>query len=39
VRTLYPYVGGVGGHRKICQDVSDAGYDGFTVGASSTAAS
>jgi cyclohexanone monooxygenase len=39
VRTLYPYVGGVGGHRKICQDVSDAGYEGFTVGASSTAAS
>ncbi len=31
VRTLYPYVGGVGVFRQTCQDVADNGYEGFTL--------
>jgi len=38
VRTLYPYVGGVGGFRHICQDVADQGYEGFTMAERSAAA-
>jgi cation diffusion facilitator CzcD-associated flavoprotein CzcO len=30
-RTLYPYVGGVGGHAQICQEVREKGYEGFTL--------
>ncbi|WP_433505530.1 flavin-containing monooxygenase [Pseudonocardia halophobica] len=28
-RNLYPYVGGVGNYRKICEEVAAHGYDGF----------
>ena len=31
VRTLYPYVGGVGVFRDTCQQVADNGYEGFTL--------
>jgi cation diffusion facilitator CzcD-associated flavoprotein CzcO len=31
VRTLYPYVGGVGAFRETCQQVADNGYEGFTL--------
>jgi len=30
-RTLYPYVGGVGAFRTICQGVADQGYQGMTL--------
>ena len=30
-RTLYPYVGGVGNFRTICQGVADRGYQGMTL--------
>jgi cation diffusion facilitator CzcD-associated flavoprotein CzcO len=30
-RTLYPYVGGVGTFRTICQGVADQGYQGMTL--------
>jgi cation diffusion facilitator CzcD-associated flavoprotein CzcO len=30
-RTLYPYVGGVGNFRTICQGVADQGYQGMTL--------
>jgi cyclohexanone monooxygenase len=31
IRTLYPYVGGVGAYRQTCQDIADNGYEGFTL--------
>jgi cyclohexanone monooxygenase len=31
VRTLYPYVGGVGAYRQTCQDIADNGYEGFNL--------
>jgi cyclohexanone monooxygenase len=37
VRTLYPYVGGVGGFRHKCQEVADQGYQGFNLAQRSTA--
>jgi cyclohexanone monooxygenase len=37
VRTLYPYVGGVGGFRHICQEVAEKGYEGFSLGRRSSA--
>jgi cyclohexanone monooxygenase len=30
-RTLYPYVGGVGPFRAICQDVAEKGYEGLVL--------
>ena len=30
-RTLYPYVGGVGPFRLICQEVADKGYEGLVL--------
>jgi cyclohexanone monooxygenase len=30
-RTLYPYVGGVGPFRVICQEVADKGYEGLVL--------
>jgi cyclohexanone monooxygenase len=30
-RTLYPYVGGVGPFRVICQEVADKGYEGMVL--------
>ena len=30
-RTLYPYVGGVGPFRVICQEVADKGYEGMAL--------
>ena len=30
-RTLYPYVGGVGPFRAICQEVADKGYEGLVL--------
>jgi cyclohexanone monooxygenase len=30
-RMLYPYVGGVGTFRTICQGVADQGYQGMTL--------
>jgi cyclohexanone monooxygenase len=30
-RTLYPYVGGVGNYRRICDDVAAKGYEGFAM--------
>jgi cation diffusion facilitator CzcD-associated flavoprotein CzcO len=37
VRTLYPYVGGVGTFRHRCQEVADKGYEGFNLAQRSTA--
>jgi cation diffusion facilitator CzcD-associated flavoprotein CzcO len=31
-RNLYPYVGGVGNYKKICDEVAAHGYDGFGMG-------
>jgi hypothetical protein len=31
-RNLYPYVGGVGTYRLICDEVAARGYDGFALG-------
>jgi cyclohexanone monooxygenase len=39
VRTLYPYVGGVGEFRHICQEVAEKGYEGFGTAERSPAAS
>jgi cyclohexanone monooxygenase len=30
-RTLYPYVGGVGPFRAICQEVAEKGYEGLVL--------
>ena len=30
-RVIYPYVGGVGAYREICDDIAAAGYKGFTL--------
>jgi cyclohexanone monooxygenase len=30
-RTLYPYVGGVGPFRAICQDIAEKGYEGLVL--------
>ena len=30
-RALYPYVGGVGNYRRICDDVAAKGYEGFAM--------
>ena len=30
-RVIYPYVGGVGAYRKICDDIAAAGYKGFNL--------
>nr|PZN72165.1 MAG: cyclohexanone monooxygenase [Bacillota bacterium] len=30
-RIFYPYVGGVGTYRQICDDVAEKGYEGFTL--------
>ena len=30
-RVIYPYVGGVGAYRKICNDIAAAGYTGFNL--------
>ena len=30
-RVIYPYVGGVGAYREICDKVAAAGYEGFTL--------
>jgi cyclohexanone monooxygenase len=30
-RNLYPYVGGVGVYRQICDEVAERGYDGFAM--------
>ena len=30
-RVIYPYVGGVGAYREICDDIAAAGYRGFTL--------
>ena len=30
-RALYPYVGGVGPFRVICQEVADKGYEGLVL--------
>ncbi len=30
-RALYPYVGGVGNYRQICDDVAAKGYEGFAM--------
>ncbi len=30
-RTLYPYVGGVGPFRAICQQVAEKGYEGLVL--------
>jgi cyclohexanone monooxygenase len=38
VRTLYPYVGGVGAFRHKCQDVAEHGYEGFSLAEESPAA-
>jgi hypothetical protein len=38
-RSLYPYVGGVGTYRGICDDVAAKGYEGFTLSRSGAAAS
>ncbi len=36
-RGLYPYVGGVGTYRGICDDVAAKGYEGFELGRSGAA--
>jgi cyclohexanone monooxygenase len=36
-RNLYPYVGGVGTYRQICDAVAAHDYDGFTVGSGGAA--
>ena len=30
-RVIYPYVGGVGAYRDICDDIAAKGYEGFTL--------
>ena len=30
-RVIYPYVGGVGAYRNICDEVVAKGYEGFTL--------
>ena len=30
-RVIYPYVGGVGAYREICDDIAAAGYKGFAL--------
>ena len=30
-RVIYPYVGGVGAYREICDDIAAEGYTGFTL--------
>jgi hypothetical protein len=37
-RGLYPYVGGVGTYRGICDDVAAKGYEGFELSRSGAAA-
>ncbi len=36
-RTLYPYVGGVGNYKQICEDVAAKGYEGFAFKAARAA--
>ncbi len=36
-RNLYPYVGGVGTYRLICDEVADRDYDGFAIGSGGAA--
>jgi cyclohexanone monooxygenase len=38
-RHLYPYVGGVGTYRLICDAVAERGYDGFRTGSGGTTTS
>ncbi|GAA4702801.1 NAD(P)/FAD-dependent oxidoreductase [Pseudonocardia yuanmonensis] len=35
-RNLYPYVGGVGTYRLICDEIAARGYDGFGLGSGGT---
>jgi cyclohexanone monooxygenase len=37
-RVCYPYLGGVGAYRKICDDVAAKAYDGFVLTEASTGA-
>ena len=34
-RVIYPYVGGVGVYRGICDEIAAKGYEGFTLGGAS----
>jgi cyclohexanone monooxygenase len=38
-RNLYPYVGGVGMYKRICDEVAAQGYDGFRLGRGGATAS